>query len=140
MIQDIHPHKLHNEFVHGRGVDPAGLLFRFEGDCLRCAIEGDAVRLPRVRDLPPAGERRYLCALDDIPCYLDVDGGEDDGDGLEWVPVRLLRRRAQGPREVIFAAWTAFQLYNWYRDNRYCGLCGGMTALAEDERAVVCPA
>jgi len=140
MIQDIHPHKLHNEFVPGRGVDPAGLLFRFEGDCLRCAIEGDAVRLPRVRDLPAAGERRYLFALDDIPCYLDVDGGGDDGDGLEWAPVRLLRRRAQGPREVIFAAWTAFQLYNWYRDNRYCGRCGGMTALAEDERAVVCPA
>ena len=57
-----------------------------------------------------------------------------------WVPVRLLRRRAQGPREVIFAAWTAFQLYNWYRDNRFCGRCGGVTALAPDERAVVCPA
>ena len=164
MIQDIHPHILHNEFVPDRPVDPAGLLFRFEGDRLRCGIEGDAVRLPRVRDIPAGGERRYLFALDDIPCYLDMDGGEDGADGLrreaspsgrseaspsgrreaspfgEWVPVRLLRRRATGPREVIFAAWTAFQLYNWYRDNRYCGRCGGATALAADERAVVCPA
>jgi NAD+ diphosphatase len=41
---------------------------------------------------------------------------------------------------VIFAAWTAFQLYNWYRDNRFCGRCGGRTTLAPDERAVMCPA
>ena len=139
MIQDIHPHKLHNEFVPGRGVDPAGLLFRFEGDCLRCAIEGDAVRLPRVRDLPAAGERRYLFALDDAPCYLDMEGQGRSAKGMEWVPVRMLRRRAQGPREVIFSAWTAFQLYNWYRDNRFCGRCGDRTAPAPDERAVMCP-
>ena len=55
------------------------------------------------------------------------------------VPVKALRSRASGPREIIFAAWTAFQLYNWYRDNRFCGRCGGETVPAEDERAMVCP-
>ena len=60
-------------------------------------------------------------------------------EGLSWTPVRTLRRIAEGPREIIFAVWTAFQLYNWYRDNRYCGRCGSQTTLAGDERAVVCP-
>ncbi len=140
MIQDIYPHRLRNEFVPDRPVDPEGWLFRFDGDSLLCAIDGDGVGLPRVKDIPSASERRYLFALDDLPCYLDMAEEKGVIGGLEWAQVRTLRRRVAGPREVIFAAWTAFQLYNWYRDNRFCGRCGGRTALAPDERAVMCPA
>ena len=140
MIQDIYPHRLRNEFVPDRPVDPEGWLFRFDGDSLLCAINGDGVGLPRVKDIPSASERRYLFALDDVPCYLDMAEEKGGIGGLEWAQVRTLRRRVAGPREVIFAAWTAFQLYNWYRDNRFCGRCGGRTALAPDERAVMCPA
>ena len=140
MIQDIYPHRLRNEFVPDRPVDPEGWLFRFDGDSLLCAIDGDGVGLPRVKDIPSASERRYLFALDDVPCYLDMADEKGGIGGLEWAQVRTLRRRVAGPREVIFAAWTAFQLYNWYRDNRFCGRCGGRTALAPDERAVMCPA
>ncbi|MBQ3476612.1 MAG: NAD(+) diphosphatase [Clostridia bacterium] len=140
MIQDIYPHRLRIEFIPARPVDPEGLLFRFDGDSVLCAIEGDRVALPRVKDFSSDAERRYLFALDDTPCYLDMEGKGRSAEGLEWLPVRMLRLRAQGPREVIFAAWTAFQLYNWYRDNRYCGRCGGVTAPAPDERAVMCPA
>lgn len=140
MIQDIHPHRLNNAFVPNRAVEPDGLLFCFKDDALLCAIEGGAVRVPRVGELVWGGEPRYLFALDDAPCYLSPEAAEPIPAGLEWVPVRALRRRAEGPREIIFAAWTAFQLCNWYRDNRWCGRCGGETALATDERAVVCPA
>ena len=140
MIQDIYPHRLRNEFVPDRPVDPEGWLFRFDGDSLLCAIDGDGVGLPRVKDIPSASERRYLFALDDVPCYLDMTEEKGGIGGLEWAQVRTLRRRVAGPREVIFAAWTAFQLYNWYRDNRFCGRCGGRTALAPDERAMLCPA
>ena len=140
MIQDIYPHRLRNEFVPDRPVDPEGWLFRFDGDSLLCAIDGDGVGLPRVKDIPSASERRYLFALDDVPCYLDMAEEKGVIGGLEWAQVRTLRRRVAGPREVIFVAWTAFQLYNWYRDNRFCGRCGGRTALAPDERAVMCPA
>ena len=140
MIQDIYPHRLRNEFIPARPMDPEGLLFCFDGDSVLCRIENDSVALPRVKDIPSAAERRYLFALDDVPCYLDMDEQGRSADGMAWVSVRTLRRRAQGPREVIFATWTAFQLYNWYRDNRFCGRCGGETALALDERAVICPA
>ena len=140
MIQDIYPHVFHNVFVPDCQVDPEGLLFRFEGDSLLCAVEGDSVRLPRVKEMVSTAERRYLFALDDTPCYMGMEGAAGDARSYEWVQVRALRRRAQGPRELIFAAWTAFQLYNWYRDNRFCGRCGGETVLAADERAVVCPA
>lgn len=140
MIQDIKPHVLRNEFIPDKPVDGDGLLFAFHEDSVLCAIDGGAVRLPRVKELPGAGEARYLFALDDVPCYLGMVWPGQAPAGFDWTPVRMLRRRAEGPREAIFAAWTAFQLYNWYRDNCFCGRCGAETILATDERAVQCPA
>lgn len=140
MIQDIQPHTLHNAFVTNRAVEPDGMLFRFDGDTLLCAIENGALSVPKVREMPSDAERRYLFALDETPCYLGMESTLEASDGFEWVRVRMLRKRAEGPRELIFATWTAFQLYNWYRDNRYCGRCGGETVPADDERALVCPA
>ena len=139
MIQDIWPHRLRNEFIPGRAVDPEGWLFSFRDGGLLCRIENGAVRLPHINEAAPIADIRYLFALDGAPCFLDMDGSSlPDG----WTPVRVgaLRSQAEGPREIIFAAWTAFQLYNWYRDNRFCGRCGGETVQAEDERAMVCPA
>ena len=138
MIQDIYPHRLRNEFIPGRAPEPSGWLFRFTPEGLVCCVTEAGISLPRLADLP-GGERRYLFALDGAPCYLDVDAPAEVPEGWEAIPARLLRRRAEGPREIIFAAWTAFQLSNWYLDNRYCGRCGGVTRPAEDERAMVCP-
>ena len=139
MIQDIFPHRLRNEFIPSRAVDPEGWLFAFHGGGLLCHIEGGAVRLPQVKDAVTVADCRYLFALDGTPCFLDMDGASLRES---WSPVRVgaLRAQAEGPREIIFAAWTAFQLYNWYRDNRFCGRCGGETLQAEDERALTCPA
>ena len=139
MIQDIYPHVLHNEFIPGKPLENDGLLFLFDEGRVLCTVEGGKVRLPRIADFPDGEERRYLFALDETPCYLGMERPEGTPGGLEWVPVRSLRRQADGPREMIFAAWTAFQLNNWYRDNRFCGRCGTQTGIASDERAIVCP-
>ena len=34
---------------------------------------------------------------------------------------------------------TAYHLYTWYRDNRFCGRCGHETEIYETERAMHCP-
>ena len=140
MIQDIYPHRLHNEFIPNRPLDGEGLLFCFRGPEVLCHIEDNGVRLPRVREIGAVKAHRFLFTLDDAPCFLGLDAPEQAPDGWEYVAVRALRNRAAGPRELIFSAWTAFQLDNWYRDNRFCGRCGGPTGLADDERAVICPA
>ncbi len=138
MIQDIQPHSLRIEYVPGASVRDDGLLFVFDDTGVLCRIADGAVALPRVGDFPAAAkEARYLFALDGVPCFL---GHADEApQGWGFVPVRLLRRQAEGPREVIFAAWTAGQLDAWYRDNRFCGRCGGSMLHAPDERALCCP-
>ena len=138
MIQDIYPHRLRNEFIPGQPLSPDGTLFAFRGSDVLCRIEGEAVSLPRVRDAEGLKEHRFLFRLDDAPCYLGMNPPDTAPEGLEYVPVCALRSRATGPREIIFAAWTAFQLSNWYLDNRFCGRCGHETHPADDERAMVC--
>ncbi|MBR2698552.1 MAG: NUDIX domain-containing protein, partial [Clostridia bacterium] len=139
MIQDIHPHKLHNEFIPGRPLDAEGLLFVFRGPEVLCRVAEDAVILPRVREIGGLSAYRFLFTLDETPCFWGMDDMDAAPEGWAFVPVRGLRNRATGPRELIFSAWTAFQLVNWYRDNRFCGRCGVETRLAEDERAMLCP-
>lgn len=138
MIQDIFPHRLRNEFIPDCPLDADGLLFLFRGGDVLCRIEDGTVHMPAVRDIPGISEHRYLFALDGVPCFLGMDEAVEAPAGWEYVAVRALRNRAQGPRERIFAAWTGFQLANWYMDNRYCGRCGGKTHPAADERAMVC--
>ena len=139
MIQDIHPHKLHNEFIPDRPLDEAGMLFVFRGPEVLCRIAGDEVILPRVRDIDGLSEYRFLFTLDETPCFWGMgEMGEAPG-GWAFIAVRQLRNRAAGPRELIFSTWTAFQLVNWYVDNRFCGRCGGETRPAPDERAMLCP-
>ena len=139
MIQDIFPHRLRNEFQPDAIARPGDRLFVFNEVGLMCAIEASEVRLPRVEEANGLEECRFLFVLDDVACYLGL-GSVVLPERYFPVPVKRLRTVAEGPREIIFAAWTAFQLYNWYRDNSFCGRCGQPTALCADERAVECPA
>ena len=138
MIQDIYPHKLHNEYIPDRPLDPEGWLMVFDGQNVLCRIEGNAVMLPRVKEIAGVNGYQYLLTLDDVPCFLAVGGLAETPGGWDFIGVKALRGRAAGPRELIFAIWTAFQLNNWYADNRYCGRCGNPTHHAREERALLC--
>ena len=98
MIQDIFPHRLRNEFIPGRAVEAEGLLFLFRDRSLLCRIRDGAVVLPLVRDIEGDFERRYLFALDGVPCYLGMTEDFEAPEGYELLSVRALRTRATGPR------------------------------------------
>lgn len=40
-------------------------------------------------------------------------------EGYDFTGVNVFRNAK--PKELAFAAITAYHLYGWYRDNRYCG-------------------
>lgn len=39
---------------------------------------------------------------------------------------------------LAFAGYTAWHLYSWYQNNRFCGKCGAPTVPGSDERKLVC--
>ncbi|MBE5996810.1 MAG: NAD(+) diphosphatase [Lachnospiraceae bacterium] len=59
-------------------------------------------------------------------------------EGYSFRDSRSLRRMDISPRENLFAEFTGHQIYRWYRDNHYCGTCGGTTRHSSKERAVRC--
>lgn len=60
--------------------------------------------------------------------------------GEQFAFVRMYEVRAKRPKERVFAAATAWHLYGWYRDNRYCGRCGHRLSHDEKLRMLSCPA
>ena len=145
MIQDILPHKLNNHFVPGRRPEPGDAVFCFRDRAYALRrTEGEAFSLPSVADLPPGQRLTYLFDVDERAHFLldepsDGVAAELDAKGFSFYTNGELRQLFAGPKEVIFAGFTAVQLAAWYRDNRYCGRCGCVTMPGNEERSLICP-
>jgi NAD+ diphosphatase len=101
---------------------------------------GRYLRLPKVKELGMEMEYTFLFTMDGSAFFLlseDISD-EDIPQGYVFKNIRTMRAEAYGPQHRLFAAITAYQLANWYRDNRYCGTCGSRTVHSETERAVKC--
>ena len=89
----------------------------------------------------------YLFSLDDTPVFLaafdGVFGPEEDPENK--IAAQFSYRdincyRTANPREMAYAAVTAFHLFSWYSSNRFCGHCGARTVHDSAERMMRCPA
>lgn len=142
MIQEIGAHVLHNEWLRPAPL-PEDRVYVFRG---RETLV-DAGGLPPTRAaLGAKGEYLYLFSVDETHCYLflpeeperpELPDGLACPEGYAWKNARLLRRAA--PMERALAGFTATHLANWYRQNRFCGCCGGELRPGTRERNLVCP-
>lgn len=147
MLQDLAFGKLDNAFhdwmPDGQDVvicirDGAVLLHR-DGD--------DTLKLPRW-DLVGKWSENWICwndqklqyvfCLQGTNYYLWMgDAGECPDGQFHYEQTRGLRQLVS--KEICFAVMTAWHLYNWYRNNRFCGCCGTPTAHDHKERMLRCP-
>lgn len=100
---------------------------------------------------------RYLLSVDNERYFLavrndEIQHGEFSGEmsdskihseyksfieGFEFIGVNSFRRAI--PKYRAFAVITAYHLYGWYRDNRFCGRCGKAMMHDDKERMMKCP-
>lgn len=134
MLHEIAPLNLDNSYVNAEP-DEDSLFISFSyGNIL--VREGEHCGYPRYCEV------RYL--LDEYTYIFSITGKkyflctlrEDCVLGYEYVPMQKFR--AMKPKEEIFAGMTAYHLYVWYRDNRYCGRCGKHMVHDEKERMMRC--
>ena len=78
------------------------------------------------------GECAYFLA--DLPEAF-VEKAQENGFSY----VRMFAMRRKKPKELVFAAATAWHLYVWYRDNRFCGRCGQRLLHSKTLRMLSCP-
>ena len=96
----------------------------------------------------------YVLSVDEIQYFLAMRKGEvlegsfqgelsdakvheeyqSELDGYDFLGVNIFRSAV--PKYRAFAAITAYHLYGWYRDNRFCGRCG--KPMVHDKRNAWC--
>lgn len=143
MLQDIAPHSLRNEYRSQATPQSGELVFYVRGQDLAARRLGEgSVEFPRVgsEGVPDEG-LTFLFALDGHACWLaPACGTAEPPTGFDLVHNRVLRMERRGSRELMFAAYTAVHLADWYAKTRYCGACGHAMEHHPKQRAMRCPA
>lgn len=120
-----------NEILIARGEEDAPLLPSF--DAFGAWEKGEDWKPWREEEL------HFLFRMHEKSYYLYMGAsGICPDEGYAYTPVRGLRQMAG--KETCFAIMTAWHLYCWYRDSRFCGRCGEKTVHDQKERMMRCPA
>lgn len=138
MIQDIYPKKLHNEYRQCKPEKDDFIMLFDQLKLLAGSTEGEDIIFPKVNDFADCSDAVYLFSVDDKKYFL-LDHADSIPDGFEYQTMMEIRRNHPHTSAEIYAAYTAYHLFVWYRDNRFCGACGIRTVHSEKERALVCP-
>ena len=127
MLQDILPHHFHNEYQE-KEITAQSRVLCFHGKTVYIARnDKNELRLPEyeeVKDrLPLYAKLQYLFTIEEEDFFL-LDSAEllKEEENYHYEKVRTLKQLVS--KEVCFTVMTAYHLYMWYRDNRYCGRCG----------------
>lgn len=137
MIQDIFPHRLWNEYEPEAKADGSSLVICFCEERILIGRNG----FPCLRELPKADAEAmtYLFRIDQDKKYFWLEQEPTElPAGYSFRSLKELRADPGVKRYQVFAAFTALQLVNWYRNNRYCGRCGQRTVHDRQERAIRC--
>ncbi len=136
MIQDIFPSKLKNEFSDFRLQDNDIALF-YDSDG-RGLLKKDEDKVIFTTGADARGKKTiYLFSVDDKRFFLVSDVSDFRKDGFSYYTVRDVRDICMG--SDVYALFTAYHLWKWYTDNKYCGRCGEKLTFGTTERSLVCP-
>ena len=149
MLQDLEQGRLENEFHNWEPQkDDVVLCFR-DGEILLHRDPDDTLTLPQWQAVERwAGEDhweswaerkfQYIFRLAGSNYYLWMGrSGHCEDAAFHYEQARTLRQLKS--KDMCYAAMTAWHLYNWYRNNRFCGCCGTPTVHDGKERMLRCP-
>lgn len=139
MIQEIFPHKFHNEFYIKKPAADS-VFFYIHHDSILLARTKE-LKLPTMSLLSEASSNHcdYLFSIDSTDYFL-IDETQlilAENKSLTFYPLKAIHELR--PLETAFAAANAAQLYRFYRTSRFCGCCGTPTEKKSQERAKICP-
>ena len=142
MLQDLSHGKLEIEYrTPNAAPDSLALCFR-EGSILLRRNADDTLALPTVGQVETwTGDQafRYLFRLQGVDCFLWTGTSlESQDEAYAYEPARAIRQLTS--KDLCFGILTGWHLYNWYRNNRFCGHCATPTQHDEKERMLRCPA
>lgn len=150
MLQDLSFGKLQNEFKNTQPEAENIVICIHDSSVLLKRNADDSLELPRfsaVQSWSDSGlwqhwkddRFRYIFRMQEVNYFLWMgEAGPCEDPGYHYESIRQLRQLIS--KEVCFAIMTAWHLFVWYRNNRFCGRCGTPTVHDEKERMMRCPA
>jgi len=149
MLQDLSFGTLRNEYCNLKP-DENSVVFCFRGsDILLTRDEGNHIHYPTyIQAHNWAMEQnwnswreepwQYVFNMQGTNCFLWIgECGQSTDGAFRYIPVRQFRELEN--KDQCFAAMTAWHLFCWYRNNRFCGRCGEKTIHDTAERMLKCP-
>ena len=145
MIQDIFPAKFYNHYEEQKPCESDSAFFFSEGKVLaRFNKESSLLSFPICGDFSEQKfSSTYLFSIDNQKYFL-MSGGAELPAGLSdfsFYTLRQLRDLPLAPEAKVslFAAFSAYHLWKWYDDNKFCAHCGKPLKHDTVERALFCP-
>lgn len=149
MLQDLSYGRLENEFRNYEPMDEDYVVCVQSGSILIQRETGNILHLPRFADVRQWEQKenwnfwnekkfQYVFRMQGIRYFLWMgDAGACTDPSYQYEAARQMRYLES--KELCFAVMTAWHLYVWYRNNRFCGCCGSKTVHDNVERMMRCP-
>lgn len=147
MLQDMPFGRLENEFQNVQIEEQDVVLCFCDQQILLMRNPDDTLELPKYQQVKSwkldwqiwsEQELRYLFRLNGERYFLWMGrSGVSREKDYHYEPVRQLRQLVS--KDVCYSIMTAWHLYAWYKNNRFCGNCGTKTVHDDKERMLRCP-
>ena len=136
MIQDIQPSILDICYrKHETGKEDIVFVFDADGKVL-CTADDHHLIFPEYYQTVPS-DTVYLFSIDRKRYFLSLGDLDTYPSGFEFSSLMDLRSIFTGNQ--IFALFTAYHLFVWYKDNKYCSRCKTGLKYSDCERSLICP-
>ena len=143
MIQDIYPYKLNNSYK-AKTVSDSDYILIFKGRNVLVHKYADQYFLPKYYEVKNdvCDELRYIFSIEgecENNYFLYCGEYPDNINEMSYLPLSEMRYiKGSGFKEMYYIVCTAFHLYKWYNDNRFCGGCGERLVHSENQRMLFC--
>ena len=138
MIQDITPHRYHNEY-HAYEIQEEDYVLFYNQREVLLKYDGEQIVYPKYKEISRREERTfvYFFTIDDCHYFWCDEADEELLNVYHFESIQKMRK-AQ-PKYKGFAGVTGLQLAEWYRSRRFCGRCGTRMVHSDKERMMQCP-
>lgn len=149
MLQDLEFGRLENEFRERKPGREDIIVCFHEDQVLIKRDEKDRLRLPSYQEVWGWAEEnhwkswneteiQYVFRMQDTNYFIWWgEAGESSDSAYAYESIRTLRQLIS--KDICYGVMTAWHLFAWYRNNRFCGRCGTMTVHDKKERMMRCP-
>lgn len=129
MIQDF-KEKFDNQYKPFTPSDDDSVIC-FCGKDILISLNNGKLKYPSAAEIESVGQ--YLFTIDDKRYFLGISSAFGEYEYMHYTVLRTAM-----PGFLAFAGVAAFQLNNWYNDNKFCGRCARHMYHSKTERSMLC--